>query len=56
MEKEKQKKMSEIDDSANLARMTAQADADFYRIQKQAEANKVGSKVILVLVHLFLLG
>ena len=46
MEKEKQKKMSEIDDSANLARMTAQADADFYKIQRQAEANKVGSKVI----------
>ena len=41
MEKEKQKKMSQIDNEAHLAKVTAQADADYYLTQKQAEANKV---------------
>ena len=30
MEKEKQKKMSQIENEAHLAKVTAQADADFY--------------------------
>ncbi|XP_017307643.1 erlin-2 isoform X1 [Ictalurus punctatus] len=41
MEKETEKKISEIDDSAFLARQKAKADADFYTAQRAAEANKV---------------
>ena len=41
MEKEKQKKMSQIENEAHLAKVTAQADADFYLMQKQSEANRV---------------
>ncbi|XP_062874152.1 erlin-2 [Trichomycterus rosablanca] len=40
MEKETEKKISEIEDSAFLARQKAKADAEFYTSQKAAEANK----------------
>ncbi|XP_046698028.1 erlin-2 isoform X2 [Silurus meridionalis] len=40
MEKETEKKISEIEDSRILARQKARADADFYTAQKAAEANK----------------
>ena len=41
MEKEKQKKMSQIENEAHLAKVTAQADADFYLMKKQSESNQV---------------
>ena len=41
MEKEKQKEMSLIEDMTKLARLKAQADADFYTAQKLSDANKV---------------
>ncbi|XP_068744765.1 erlin-2-B-like isoform X1 [Montipora capricornis] len=41
MEKESQKKMSEIEDSVHLAKMKARADAEYYTAMKLAEANKL---------------
>ncbi|XP_016144602.1 erlin-2-like [Sinocyclocheilus grahami] len=41
MEKETEKKISEIEDSAFLARQKAKADAEFYTAQRAAEANKL---------------
>ncbi|XP_005089259.1 erlin-1 [Aplysia californica] len=41
MEKESEKKMSEIEDSTLLAKEHAKADAEFYKAQKEAESNKV---------------
>ena len=41
MQKEKQKQISVIEDSAHLARVKAQADAEFYLAERQAESNKV---------------
>ena len=41
MEKESNQKISEIEDAMHLAREKAKSDAEFYRIQKQAEANKL---------------
>ncbi|MBN3300190.1 erlin-2 isoform X2 [Amia ocellicauda] len=41
MEKETEKKISEIEDSAYLARERAHADAEFYTAQRNAEANKL---------------
>uniref|UniRef100_A0AAQ6A4T2 Band 7 domain-containing protein n=1 Tax=Amphiprion ocellaris TaxID=80972 RepID=A0AAQ6A4T2_AMPOC len=41
MEKETEKKISEIEDSAFLARQRAKADAEFYTAQRTAEANKL---------------
>lgn len=41
MEKETEKKISEIEDSAFLARAKAKADAEFYTAQRAAEANQV---------------
>jgi len=41
MEKESQKKMSELEDQTHLARMKARADADHYTAQKQTEANRL---------------
>ncbi|KAM8866482.1 erlin-2 isoform 1-T2 [Synchiropus picturatus] len=41
MEKETEKKISEIEDNAFLARQKARADAEFYTAQKAAEANKM---------------
>ncbi|XP_068131060.1 erlin-2 [Hyperolius riggenbachi] len=41
MEKETEKKISEIEDSAFLARMKAKADAEFYTAQRAAEANRL---------------
>ncbi|KAM4748206.1 erlin-2 [Rhinophrynus dorsalis] len=41
MEKETEKRISEIEDSAFLARERAKADAEFYTAQKAAEANKL---------------
>uniref|UniRef100_A0A4W6E8M8 ER lipid raft associated 2 n=1 Tax=Lates calcarifer TaxID=8187 RepID=A0A4W6E8M8_LATCA len=41
MEKETEKKISEIEDSAFLARQRAKADAEFYTAQRAAEANKL---------------
>uniref|UniRef100_UPI00398F5B67 erlin-1-like n=1 Tax=Pristiophorus japonicus TaxID=55135 RepID=UPI00398F5B67 len=41
MEKETQKKISEIEDIAYLAREKAKADADFYTAQKTAQANQM---------------
>merc|ERR1719195_806644 len=40
-EKESNQKIAEIEDSIHLAREKAKSDAEFYRIQKQAEANKL---------------
>ena len=41
MEKQKMKEMSRIEDESKLARLKAQADADFYTAQKESEANNV---------------
>uniref|UniRef100_V9KUK2 Erlin-1 n=1 Tax=Callorhinchus milii TaxID=7868 RepID=V9KUK2_CALMI len=41
MEKETEKKISEIEDSAFLAREKARADAEFYTAQRVSEANQV---------------
>ncbi|XP_078522244.1 erlin-2-B-like [Lissotriton helveticus] len=41
MEKETEKKISEIEDSAFLARERAKADAEFYTAHQMAEANKL---------------
>ncbi|XP_053320338.1 erlin-2 [Spea bombifrons] len=41
MEKETEKRISEIEDSAFLAREKAKADAEFYTAQRLAEANKL---------------
>lgn len=41
MEKESEKKIAEIEDLTHLAREKAKSDADFYRILKDAEANKM---------------
>ncbi|NP_001086246.1 erlin-2-B precursor [Xenopus laevis] len=41
MEKETEKKISEIEDFAFLAREKARADAEYYTAQKAAEANKL---------------
>ncbi|MBN3321314.1 ERLN2 protein, partial [Atractosteus spatula] len=41
MEKETEKKISEIEDAAYLAREKARADAEFYTARKNAEANKL---------------
>merc|ERR1719447_1010661 len=41
MEKESNQKIAEIEDSIHLAREKAKSDAELYRIQKQAEANKL---------------
>lgn len=39
MEKESQKRISEIEDETHLAKQRAIADAEFYRSQREAEAN-----------------
>ncbi|XP_063814706.1 erlin-1 isoform X1 [Pseudophryne corroboree] len=41
MEKETEKRISEIEDSAYLARERARADAEYYTAQKFAESNKI---------------
>ncbi|XP_051979344.1 erlin-2-like isoform X1 [Xyrauchen texanus] len=41
MEKETEKKISEIEDGVFLARQRAKADAEFYTAQRAAEANKL---------------
>ena len=41
MEREKQKEMSRIDDETKLARLKAQADANYYTAQKESDANNV---------------
>uniref|UniRef100_A0A069DS77 Putative prohibitin-related membrane protease subunit n=1 Tax=Panstrongylus megistus TaxID=65343 RepID=A0A069DS77_9HEMI len=41
MEKESLQKMSEIEDLIHLARQKSHTDAEFYQIQRQAEANKM---------------
>uniref|UniRef100_A0AAX7TJZ6 Band 7 domain-containing protein n=1 Tax=Astatotilapia calliptera TaxID=8154 RepID=A0AAX7TJZ6_ASTCA len=41
MEKETEKRISEIEDGAFLARQKAKADAEFYTSQRAAEANKL---------------
>merc|ERR1719273_2560565 len=41
MEKESNQKIAEIEDTIHLARERSKSDAEFYRIQKQAEANKL---------------
>ncbi len=45
MEKEKQKRMSEIDDEASLARIKARADAEFYKTERETDANKVATHI-----------
>ena len=45
MEKDKQMEMSRIEDLTKLARLKAQADADYYTAQKMSDANKVLSSV-----------
>ncbi len=47
MEKEKRKRMSEIDDEASLASTKAQADAEFYKTEKETDANRVRESVLL---------
>jgi regulator of protease activity HflC (stomatin/prohibitin superfamily) len=41
MEKESQKRMSELEDQTHLARMKARADADYYTGQKLSESNSM---------------
>jgi regulator of protease activity HflC (stomatin/prohibitin superfamily) len=41
MEKESQKRMSELEDQTHLARMKARADADYYTAQKMSESNSM---------------
>ncbi|KAH9503997.1 Erlin-1 [Bulinus truncatus] len=41
MEKESEKKMSEIEDATHLAKERAKADADFYKAEKEALSNKL---------------
>merc|ERR1719195_41008 len=41
MEKESNQKIAEIEDTIHLARERSKSDAEFYRVQKQAEANKL---------------
>lgn len=41
MERESEKKMSEIEDLTILAREKARADADYYKFERQSQANKV---------------
>lgn len=41
MEKESFQKMELIEDSIHKAKQTTKAEADFYHLKKQAEANKV---------------
>ncbi|KAK7498334.1 hypothetical protein BaRGS_00010594 [Batillaria attramentaria] len=41
MEKESEQRIAEIEDQTHLAREKAKADAEFYRILKDAEANKM---------------
>merc|ERR1719251_772789 len=41
MEKESNQKIAEIEDSIHLAREKAKSDAEFYRVQKVSEANKL---------------
>ncbi|XP_060602832.1 LOW QUALITY PROTEIN: erlin-1-like [Ruditapes philippinarum] len=41
MEKESEKRMSQIEDLTHLAKEKARADANFYRVQREAEANKM---------------
>ena len=41
MEKKKQKEISDVENQAHEARIKSQADADFYLVEKQAQANKV---------------
>jgi hypothetical protein len=41
MEKESQKKMSEIEDMTHLAKERAMADAEFYKIEMRSKANKM---------------
>ena len=45
MEKEKLKEMSRIENESHLAKVKAQADAEFYLMERQAEANKVSFKL-----------
>ncbi len=41
MEKKKQKEISNVENQSHEARIKSQADADFYLVEKQAQANKV---------------
>ncbi|XP_074648122.1 erlin-1-like isoform X2 [Tubulanus polymorphus] len=41
MEKESEKKISEIEDLTLLAKMKAKTEADFYRAEKEAQSNKI---------------
>ena len=41
LEKESMQKMETINDSVHLAKEKSKTDAEFYKIQKQAEANKL---------------
>lgn len=41
MEKESEKKIAEIEDLAHIAREKAKADAEFYKVKKQGEANQL---------------
>lgn len=40
-EKESNQKMSQIDDEIHLAKERSRSDAEYYRVQKQSEANKL---------------
>ncbi|VDP14509.1 unnamed protein product [Soboliphyme baturini] len=41
LEKQSMKKMSELEDQTNLARVRSRADASYYEGLKQAEVNKI---------------
>ena len=41
MEKESNQKISEIEDSMHLAKEKSKSDAEYYRVQRVAEANKL---------------
>ena len=51
MEKDKQMEMSRIEDLTKLARLKAQADADYYTAQKMSDANKVLGSITPCLLY-----
>ena len=52
MEKESQKKISEIGDATDLARVKMQADGRLYAAQLEAESNKVRQEsIVSTLLH-----
>ena len=51
MEKESEKQISVIQDATHLAKEIAKADAEFYKAEREAEANKVTSNAVLCTIQ-----